>query len=202
MYDAPRMRTVVAILVLLTTLPAAAQLEVGARHNVGFYGETSFDGGRLELPMSRGFAATGEWFFRDALSAHVAATFLNPEAILYVPNDVDLGTLGIDIVSLQGRYHFRPNARISPVVGAGAALIVFGNLDDQFGDDVEASVESQVTFVAEAGARYRIGRIALELTATYMPVDAALNVQRTNVALPEAIELRAVIVNLGGAWRF
>lgn len=193
-----------ALLVLSLAFPAYAQpIDIGLRHVVGFYGETAYEAGRLDVPMSRGFAATAEVFWTESLTTHAAATFVNPEAILYTPDDTDLGTVGMDIVSVEARWHFRPRARIAPFAGAGAAVVFFGNLDDRFGDAIEANVDTELTFIADAGVRYRIHpRIALEAGVRYLPLQPSLDVERTNIPLPAKLDLDVAILSFGASWRF
>lgn len=199
------MRIALALLALLA-LPAAAQhppVEAGIQHVIGFYGSTDFDAGTLELPMSRGFAATAEVFWTPSLTTHFAATFVNPEAFLNTPGETDLGTVGIDLLSAQVRYHFRPTARFAPYAGAGVAFASLGNIDDRFGDALEATLASQVTWTAAAGVRYRVlPRLTLEAGATYVPLRPELQVRKTNAPLPESLQIDAVIVGVGAAWRF
>jgi hypothetical protein len=196
------------LLIVLLALPLhAGNFELGIQHVVVIQsGET----GDLDVPLSRGFAATGEWFYSDAVSTHLAATFINPEAILFPsnppPNDIDLGTLGQDTYSITARYHFRRGARLSPYVGAGAGYIVFGNLDDQFGDDFEATLAPELAPIVEGGVRYRFRR-AIILTAAlrYMPVTASVDVKLDDdprIDLPEELEVNPIQFSVGAAWRF
>lgn len=193
------------LLVLLLALPVcAADFEAGIRHVVAMpMGES----GDLDLPLSRGFSANGEVFFTPRVSAQLSAIFVNPEAILFPatppPDDVDLGTLGLDIYSATARLHFASERRLSPFVGAGGALVMLGNLDDQFGDEVEAEFDDELTFVVEGGVRYRFRpSIFLELSAAYLPLEAKTQVVRTNVALPETVGIDPLIVSAGASWRF
>ena len=192
------------IILLLATSLRAADVEVGAQHVVFI----PRDSGTLDIEMSRGFGAHAEVFWRDAVSTRFAATFLNPAAILFPgnppPSDVDLGTLGLDIYSATARYHF--GKRLSGFAGGGAALVVIGNLDDQFGEDVELEFDPEATFVVEGGLRYRFRpSIVLELGVTYLPLKAEPEVLRANdprYPLPSTVTVNPVIVSAGAAWRF
>jgi hypothetical protein len=199
-------RTVLPYLSLLfITLPLFGQrppIEIGIQHVIALGSETSFAGGRLEIPASRGFAATGEIFWSERWSTQFAATFINPEAILYLPNDVDLGTLGIDIYSAQARVHFRPAARFDPYAGAGVAAVVLGNLEERFGDDIETDFDSELTFNATAGVRWKRNRLALDAGATYTALEPELRVIRTDVALPARLDLYPIVIHFGATWRF
>lgn len=199
------MKRVLLILLLATSL-RAAEIEVGAQHVISI----PRDQGTLDVEVSRGFGAHAELFWRDALSARVAATFLNPAAILFPenppPTDVDLGTLGLDIYSASARYHFGARRRLSAFAGGGAALVVIGNLDDQFGEDVEIELDPETTFLAEGGVRYRFRpSLVLELGVTYMPLEGEPRVLRARdprYPLPEVVTVDPVIVSAGAAWRF
>lgn len=195
------------LLILLVAMSArAAELEVGAAHVVSI----PRDRGTLDIEVSRGFAAHAEIFFSDALSTRVAATFLNPAAILFPedppPSDVDLGTLGLDIYSATARYHFAPRARLSAFAGAGGALVVLGNLDDQFGTDVEVEFDPALTLVGEGGLRYRFReRIILELGVAYLPLEADSRILRAadpRYPVPGTVTVNPLIVSAGAAWRF
>ena len=180
----------------------AADFEAGIRHVVVFQ---TGEAGDLDVPMSRGFAATADVFWTERLSTQFAATFINPEAILFPANaePVDLGTIGLDIYSASIRWHFAPRARFSAYAGGGAALVQVGNLDDQFGDAVEAEFESETAFLIEGGLRYRLlPRLFLDLGVSYMPLSAEPDVAKTNVSLPSEVGLDPVTVSGGVAWRF
>ena len=203
---AMRVLIAIAALFLAGTL-CAADFELGAQHLAMM---ATGDAGDLEIETSRGFSASGEVFWTDAFSTRAVAAFLNPAAILYPrnppPDDVDLGTLGLDLYSATARWHFAPRSRFSAYAGAGGALASIGNLDDQFGEDVEIEFEAETAWVVEAGLRYRFRpRIYLEAGVTYMALDAESDVRRSNdsrLDLPESVGVDPLIVSVGAAWRF
>lgn len=175
------------ILLLLFACPAfGADFEAGIRHVIVL---TSDD----VTSTSRGFAATGEVFWGERLSTQFFASFVNPEAIF---GDVDLGTLGLDVYSAMLRYHL---GRF--YAGGGVAFVAIGDLDDQFGDAAEATFGSEVTFVAEAGARFRLfPRVFVDVGASYMPLTAEAESSRGDVPLELAID--PVTVSAGLSYRF
>lgn len=194
------------LIILFATTMRAAEIEAGAAHVIA----VPRDRGTLDIEVSRGFAAHAEVFFSDALSTRVAATFLNPAAILFPedppPSDVDLGTLGMDVYSATARYHFAPRARLSGFAGAGGALVVLGDLDDQFGTDVEVELDPELTLLGEGGLRYRFReRIILEMSVAYMPLEADSQILRAGdprYPVPETVTVNPLIVSVGAAWRF
>jgi outer membrane protein W len=199
------MRRIVIALLLLLPLPAgAAGLEVSIRHVVA---QTTGDAGDLDLPLSRGFGASAGVFWTDRFSTNASVMLVNPEAILFPSNPpaepVDLGTLGLNVYSLTGRWHIATSRRLGAYVGAGGAIVAIGNLDDQFGDQVYADFENETTFVVEGGLRYRFRpHIFFELGAMYVPLDATPRVQKTNVPLPETLGVDPVMVSIAAGWRF
>jgi opacity protein-like surface antigen len=202
------MRVWIAIVALFVARTlCAADFELGAQHVVM---KANGEAGDLNIETSRGFAASGEAFWTEGFSTRLAVTFLNPAAILFPsdppPDDVDLGTLGLDLYSATARWHVAPRSRFSAYAGAGGALANIGNLDDQFGEDVEIEFEPETAWVVEAGLRYRFRPgIYLEAGATYMGLDAESDVRRSNdsrLDLPERVGIDPLIVSVGAAWRF
>ena len=205
------MKRVWFVLTLTLTAPLhAADLELGIRHlSMAPRGEKAFDGGELEVVSSRGFGATAEVFWTPRISTQLAATFVNPAAFVFPtnppPNDLDLGTLGIDTYSLTARYHFAPQARLSAFAGAGGALVILGDLEDRFGDDIEMTFDRQTALLVEGGLRYRVfPRVVLDVAVSYLPLEATPNHVRndTSIALPAIVKVDPLTVSVGAAWRF
>jgi outer membrane protein W len=195
-----------AFLLLLALPLRAAEIEVGV-HHVGtiMTGEREYEGAQLEVESSRGFAASAELFFSDRVSTQLAATFINPVAVIN-PGDVDLNTISLDIYSLTARWHFAPQSRFSTFAGAGAALVALGNLEERFNDRIELEFDPQTTFLIEGGVRYRFRpRIAITAALTYMPLEAdaiVIRDERPEIPLPERINLDPVTLSVGATWRF
>jgi outer membrane protein W len=172
-------------------------------------GNAVFDGGELEIVSSRGFAATAEMFWTPRISTQLAATFVNPAAFIFPtnppPNDLDLGTFGIDTYSLTARYHLAPDARFSVFAGAGGAIVILGDLEDRFGDDIEMTFDRETAWLVEGGVRYRVvPRVILDAAVSYMPLEAIPNHVRndTSVALPSVVKVDPFTISVGAAWRF
>jgi outer membrane protein W len=206
---------VLVIVMLLCAMPVcAADLELGIRHlSMWPTGDRTFEFGELEIVSSRGFAATAEVFWTPQISTQLAGTFVNPAAFLRPANiitvlpieDVDLGTFGIDTYSLTARYHFAPDARFSPFVGAGPALVIFGDLEDRFGDKLEMTFDREIAPLVEGGLRYRIlSNVYVDAAVSYMPVEATPNHVRNNTAavLPDVVKVDPLTISAGAAWRF
>ncbi|MFL6245546.1 MAG: OmpW family outer membrane protein [Thermoanaerobaculia bacterium] len=188
------------VLLLLLAMPvAAADLELGMRHL-----SMSPMGGEVDIVSSRGFAATAEVFWTPRISTQLAGTFVNPAAFIHNAN-LDLGTFGIDTYSLTARYHVRPDARWSAFAGAGPALVIFGNLEDRFGDDIEMTFDRETALLVEGGVRYRVfPSVYVDAAVSYMPVEATPNHVRneTNIALPDVVKVDPLTISAGASWRF
>ncbi|HYC59271.1 MAG TPA: OmpW family outer membrane protein [Thermoanaerobaculia bacterium] len=183
----------------------AAELELGIRHVAHWpMGNGAFEGGDVEIVTSRGFAATAEVFWTPRISTQLAGTFVNPAAFLH-PAEVDLGTFGMDTYSLSARYHFTPSAKLCPFAGAGAAMVIFGDLEDRFGDDLEMTFDRESAFLVEGGLRYRVfDHVIVDAALSYMPLEAKRNHVRndTALALPTIIAVDPLTLSVGAAWRF
>lgn len=203
-------RAIALTLVLLTTPLFAADVEVGIRHlATTFSGDRATGAGELDVASTRGFAATAEVFWTPHVSTQLAATFVNPAAILFpasgTPHDLDLGTLGLDTYSLAARWHFAPQRRWSAFAGAGVALVSIGNLEDRFGDEIEMTFDSETTFLVEGGVRFRfLPQVHLDAALSYMPLEATPRFVRndTTIALPQTVKLNPATFSVGASWRF
>lgn len=209
------MMRVLAALVLLLAAPLhAADFELGIRHlSMRPMGDGTFEFGEVEIVSSRGFAATAEVFWTPRISTQLAGTFVNPAAFLRPSNiitllpieDVDLGTFGIDTYSLTARYHFAPDGPFSPFVGAGPALVIFGDLEDRFGDAIEMTFDREIAPLVETGLRYRLfTNVYIDAAVSYVPVEAKANHVRDNsiVELPQTVKVDPLTISAGAAWRF
>lgn len=202
------MRSISLLLaVLLCASLAAAEVEAGAQHVVVL---PTGDTGTLDIVAGRGFAVFADVVWSPRFSTRAAATFVNPAAILFPdeppPADVDLGTLGLDIYSVTVRVHCGGRLRFSAFAGAGGALFVIGNLDDYFGEAIEAEFDPEVTVLVEGGVRYRIHpRVSLELGVAYLPLEAEAGILLASdprAPLPSTLGLDPLIVSAGASWRF
>ncbi len=189
--------TFLVLLLLALATPLFAQTELGGRYIATIEQKTE----NIELHTCQGFAAFGEKFWSESLSTRLEARFLQPAAFV---SGVDLGTLGIEPLALTMRYHLAPQARFSPYAGAGVAYVRFGDLDDQFGDDVDVTFDAETAFVGEAGVRLRLHeRIYFDFGVTYMPVDATPQIHRSaGVVLPDKVKINPIVLGGAASWRF
>jgi outer membrane protein W len=193
-----RLALLVTLFLSLSAFAGSPVFEAGAR----FVNAQPRNGGGFKFDRANGYAVAAELFWTESISTRIDAAFTEPPASL---GPTDLGTMGVNPVTLTARWHLLPRARISPFVGAGVAYVNLGDLDDVDGDAVLLSPKSKITGAAEAGVRFRWQRgIYLDATATYLPLKTDLVVRRNTIAapLPAQLKLDPVILGVGFALRF
>lgn len=206
------MRLLRTLLVVFATAMSAdaGELEIGLRHLASTpLANGAYRGGEVEVVQSRGFAATAEHFFTPQISAHVAATFVNPAVFLHprgaAASTIDLNTLGMDSYSASVRYHLTSIRMIRPYAGAGVCYTVFGNLEERFGDRIELRFDPAASWLVEAGLRHNVaGGLWLDAGVAFSPVRAEAGFVRneTTIDLPRAVQVDPLTISVGAAWRF
>jgi outer membrane protein W len=198
--SSPSARLGITVGFLLLFLPRMAsadpEIEIGARYLTTRLREED----ALSVHSSNGFGATAEAFWTERVSTQVSGTFIQPVAFV---NDIDLGTLGLQTVAVTARFYAR--TRFAPFVGAGGAVVIPGDLDDRFGENLLVEFDTAQGFAAEAGVRYRRSEtVAFELVAMYVPLELDLRVtrNRNGVPLPSTLRLDPVVLAVGASWRF
>jgi outer membrane protein W len=199
----------IALVLLFGALPLrAADVALGIRHLAHApAGDARFEGGDVEIVSSRGFGATAEMFFTPYVSAHAAATFVNPAAFLHPAGGetVDLNTLSMDTYAATARVHLDRGRRLVPFAGAGAAYTSFGNLEERFDDRIELSFDDAFSWIVEAGARYHVTHgLWIDATLSYMPLEAEPAFVRndTPLALPAKVTIDPAVFSVGAGWRW
>jgi outer membrane protein W len=84
-------------------------------------------------------------------------------------------------------------------------MVIFGDLEDRFGDDIEMTFDCETALLIEGGLRYHIiPRVILDVAVSYMPLEAKPNHVRndTNVLLPTSVKIDPLTLSVGAAWRF
>lgn len=101
------------------------------------------------------------------------------------------------VVTVQ--YHFNPEARFSPYVGAGINAMIFYGGDDQNGFSVD--LDNGVGWALQAGADYAISgpwSANLDVKKVFFETDASIN----GGALRSSVQLDPWVVSLGISRRY
>lgn len=176
------MKTLIpAVLALLCAFPLAAQnrfFDVTASVVwVDPTGNGSFndlaDPADIEFDGDLGYGASVNFFLSDRISIEIAASKTSPETT--IRRRTIGGAAGdFDIVPITGvvQFHLAPNGTFDPYIGAGAAYVLFGDVDGV--DDIQnIDVEDDVGLAVNAGLDIKIGpRWGIVLDGKYVPIES------------------------------
>jgi len=182
---------ILAFAALAVTLPASAQsrfVDVIARASWVDLGASDafenggFDDSEIEFESEVGFGAALNFFLGDRISLELGASIFEPEATLTSPNpSVPFLTRGtLEMIPITGvlQFHFAPESRFDPYIGAGAAYVLFDQLDST--NDIDGVDFEKLDFEDNAGLALNLGanigfskNFALNLDAKYVPVDSS-----------------------------
>ena len=161
----------------------------------------------FELDSSSGFGLGVNAFLTNRLSLELAAYAFESEVTVR-PRIVDqflVRDLDMMPITATLQYHFNPEGRFDVYLGAGAAYVLFDEMNDLSGSDLRAvDLEDDIGYVVNAGASFDITpRLAIVGDIKYVPVEASANAVFTN-APDQAfdIEVNPVIVGLGLSYQF
>jgi outer membrane protein W len=179
------------VTLLLVALPAAAQdrsvdvtgwvtwTDISGNNTI-----TGSPGNDLDFDFDsvQGFGAAINVFWSNRISTEFAFSILEPD-LTFAPENPAIpvfagGSLDMMPITLTLQYHFNPNGRFDPYIGAGVAYVLFDDVDGgrNLGDVNLSSidVDDDYGFVLNAGVSIDLTRsLALNLDAKYVPVDAA-----------------------------
>jgi outer membrane protein len=181
-----------AVLAMFAAVPAAAQDRsvdiIGNVSWVDISGDNTFEGSiddfDVEFDSDMGYGLGINVFWGERVSTEFAASLISPEVTFNPTNGGVPGFLAGDLemipITATLQYHFAPNSRIDPYVGAGAAYVLFDDIDDSEDlDDIDVdSIEfdDDAGFVVNAGVDFSFSdSFALNLDAKYVPVEASAN---------------------------
>lgn len=165
-----------------------------------------------EFETDTGFGLGVNVFLTDSVSAEVTATLLEPDLLVTVfADDGPRSLMPVEIIpiTLGLQYHFRPVRWLDVYAGAGAAYILFDDIDDT-GDiglfDVESiEVDDEVGFMANLGVTFELLRnLGLNIDARYLGVepDATVAFDRGDFTAERRIDFNPVLISVGVSWRF
>lgn len=129
---------------------------------------------------SEGFGAALALHLSNNISLELAASVVEPTFILTTGGPVPItarSELEMIPVTLTLRWHLNPDGTLDPYIGAGAAYVLFDDVDNFDIDDTNLSsvdIEDDVGLVVNVGLNVNFSRmIGLYLDAKYVPVEAA-----------------------------
>lgn len=223
------MKPALAILLLLLPLPAAAQ-----NTDVSFFlGGARFETTRLvmafpddfgldvELGFENGrvLSAGVNHFWSDRVSTDFSFLVLSTDPTLTVSGGgfgatFDIGDIRVGALTATGQWHFQREARLSPYVGGGVAVLR-GEIESDFEDELEevanvsADFETAVGLLVNAGVNLRINeRWLFAVDVKFIPYSPEIDgeppveVPEEEIVLTDELDLNPVIVGVGLRYRF
>jgi outer membrane protein len=166
----------------------------------------------VDFDSERGFGVAVNVFWGNRISTEFAASVIEPDVAFRSSNPAlpvfTGGSLEMIPITVTLQYHFNPNGRIDPYIGAGAAYVLFDQLDT--GSDLNdinlrsIDFDDDVGFVVNAGLSIDITpRFALYLDAKYVPVGTSANaVFATGPGATADIDVNPLIISAGLGFQF
>ncbi|MFZ2493755.1 MAG: OmpW family outer membrane protein [Thermoanaerobaculia bacterium] len=205
-----------AVAFLLIAVPAAAQQRAFDLTGYAAWVDTSSEGtfeGNNPLDVSfdgtMGYGIGANIFWGDRISTEFA--------IVRVENDLNFRTRTINATPTQVemmpitavmQFHFAPNGRIDPYVGAGAAYVLFGDVDrpEELSNlDFESiDFEDDLGLALNAGVGIKLtNNLGLTLDAKYVPLESSATAVRPIGGGSEVkFDMNPVIFSAGLTLRF
>jgi outer membrane protein len=163
----------------------------------------------IELDSTSGFGAAINVFFTNRISTEFAAYLVEPEATFRERLVDRTGTSDLEMMPLTVtlQYHFNPDGRIDPYLGAGVAYVLFDELSDFPNTGTSLSsidVDDDFGYVLNAGLSFDITpNFAIVGDVKYVPVEAgARAVFAGSPGQDFEFEVSPLILSLGLSYQF
>lgn len=209
-----------AVLLMFAAAPAAAQSRsvdlIGYASWVDLSGDATLEDADglddldVDFEGDMGYGIGINVFLGNRLSAEFAGSVVNVE-VNAANGAVSPFLAGdLEMIPLTGtlQFHFAPNSRIDPYIGAGVAYVLFDEVEG--GEDLEnvdidaIEFEDDYGFVANAGIDIGLtDMIALNADAKYVPVESSARARfASGFGQFADIEVNPMILSAGLRLRF
>lgn len=202
---------VAAALVTLSAIPSFAQSTTDVAAWASF---TGFDSTRfvdptddtaveISLDDTVGYGVSLNQYWTSNFSTELGATMWDTDVKADVEDfgEFDLGSMELTAIHAVGQWHFSPAGKIDPYVGAGVAYFDADDLevvDAVEEEETELPVDSEASWVANAGVNFNFGRLALALDAKYAPYEPSVGTGEDE----EDLSLNPLSLSAGLRFRF
>ncbi|HEU5161552.1 MAG TPA: OmpW family outer membrane protein [Thermoanaerobaculia bacterium] len=204
-----------ALLTLMITPAFAQSRSVDVTGWVSFVdpsGSTEFEDGEVaEFDSEQGFGLGVNVFWSSRVSTEFAAYVVEPDLALRA-NDPEFptGVVGsLEMMPITGtlQFHFNPDGRFDPYIGAGVAYVLFDSIEGESIEDIgfeSIDFDDDYGFLANAGVSIDITpTFAINLDAKYVPVSASASAVIDGVPTdPEDFEVNPLILSAGVSLQF
>lgn len=156
----------------------------------------------FNFDSDQGFGIGLNVFWSNRISTEFTASQFSPEAAF--EGDVNFGNSSLDMIPITAtlQFHFAPDSRIDPYIGAGVAYVLFDEFDGELDEvDFDAiDVDDDYGFVINAGVSFDITpSFAIIADAKYVPVEAEIN---ASGLAPATLEINPLILSAGASFQF
>ncbi|HSN69136.1 MAG TPA: OmpW family outer membrane protein [Thermoanaerobaculia bacterium] len=204
-----------ALLTLMITPAFAQSRSVDLTGWVSFIdpsGSTTFEDGEIaEFDSEQGFGLGLNVFWSNRVSTEFAAYAVEPDLNLRATDpEFPSGVIGsLEMMPITGtlQFHFSPDGRVDPYIGAGVAYVLFDSIEGESIEDIgfdSIDFDDDYGFLANAGVSIDITRsFALNLDAKYVPVSASARAVIDGVETdPEDFDVNPLILSAGVSLQF
>lgn len=165
----------------------------------------------VDFDHAMGYGAAVNVFWGNRVSTEFAIASYKPEATLRSSNPAIpafTGDLNMIPITAILQYHFMPDGRIDPYIGAGAAYVMFDNLNSP--SDVGGLGFSSIDFKDDVGLALNAG-LSIDITpnfaivgdAKYVPVkSSAKAVYTTGPGEGTDIDINPFMISAGVQFQF
>lgn len=157
----------------------------------------------FNFDSDQGFGIGLNVFWSNRVSTEFTASKFSPEAAF--ESDVDFGNSSLDMIPITAtlQFHFAPDSRIDPYIGAGVAYVLFDEFDSSNLDELNLGaidVDDDYGFVINAGLSFDITpNFAILADAKYVPVESEIT---ASGLAPATLEINPLILSVGASFQF
>ena len=157
-----------------------------------------------------GYGAGANIFFGDSVSLSLDAVEVRPKTTLRVRPVSTIGSSfsgsGLRMTPLTAilQFHFLPHGVVDPYLGAGAAYVLFDNVNGRGNLNVsKIDFKDDAGLAISGGIGFRLSpRIALTADGKYVPVKSSATAVYTNGTTTSRVKINPVIFSGGLTFRF
>lgn len=163
----------------------------------------------LNFDADQGFGLALDVFWSNRISTELAVMKFSPEAAFEGSGgfeDLIAGDLDMMPITAALRFHFAPESRFDPYLGAGVGYILFDEIDSSNLDDIDIGaldVDDDYGFLLNAGFSFDITpNFAIVGDAKYVPVESSINAVGADDAEAIDLEINPLILSAGISFQF
>jgi outer membrane protein len=208
---------ITAVLLLILAVPMSAQSRAFDLTGYAAWVDTSSEGTFNEdtanpvdvnFDGTLGYGIGANIFWGDRISTEFAIVRVNSD-VGFRQRAVANSNTQAELMPITGvlQFHFAPNGRIDPYIGAGAAYVLIDDVDtpEELNniDFERLDFKDDVGLALNAGLGIRLtNNFGLTLDAKYVPLESSATAVRTTGSTDVKFDINPVILSAGLSLRF